>query len=156
MTLQPHQIPLHPKAPPRFGTRVSRAHPEFEIGDLVFETRLISVSEDRALTRQQGQLPKADKDEAGEDLPLTPEQTEQTVTVMSSIIADLLRTRVKDKERAGDITTDWVLDNMTSSGFGPLMYFLRNGYEDPATLALDQMDPEEHGADLGDDPNADQ
>lgn len=155
MTLQPHQIPLHPKAPPRFGTRVSRVNPEFEIGDHTFETRLISMSEDRALTRQQASLPKADKDEAGEDLPLTPEQTEQTVTIMSGIIADLLRTRVQDKDRAHEITTDWVLDHMTTNGFGPLMFFLRNGYEDPATLALDQIE-DEHGADLGDDPNADQ
>lgn len=154
MTLSPNQIPLHPKQPTRFGTRVSRTHPQFDIGELTFDTRLISVAEDRALTRRQSNLPKADKDESGEDLPLTSEQTEATVTGMSEIVADLLRVRVQDKAQADTVTVEWVLENMTSTDFGPLMFFLRNGYEDPTTLALDQMDEDDRGADLGDDPNA--
>lgn len=133
----------------KFGVRVSEDHPTFQIGDVEFETRLITMGEDRGLSKRQAQFPKADKDpETGEELPLTSEQEEEIMTIMAGMTADLLARRVKNAELKDSITQDWVIENMLSNDFGPLMFFLRKGYEQPETLLLE---PEDLGDDL---PNA--
>ena len=149
-----------PKPVIKFGTRVSDSHPVFEKGDYVFETMLLSQHEERQLARTQEQFPKAGKDEAGDDLPLTQEQQDHTFTLLCDIMASVLRPRLllpvegeeegtwrrPSREEAQElITVEWV-DNNTSNGeFGELLYFLRHGHPQANDLVLTP---------IGHDPNA--
>lgn len=161
----------NPKPPVRFGVKISETHPEFDMGEHKFQTLLIGLNEDRHLSKQQAQFPKAEAKEDGSDGELTEEQQEETVNLMAKLVAGLLRKRLlvlatKTTEQEPDtltistrefaektITTDWVLEYMTSADFGPFMYFLRQGH--PQDYYDDDRDTELD--DLGDtDPNAEQ
>lgn len=160
-----------PKPPVRFGVKVSETHPDFDMGEYKFQTLLIGLNEDRHLSKQQAQFPKAALKDDGSDGELTEEQQEETVNLMAKLVAGLLRKRLlvpstKATENEPDtfalatrefaektITTDWVLEYMTSADFGPFMYFLRQGH--PQDFYDDDRDTELD--DLGDtDPNAEQ
>ena len=134
-----------------FGVRVSADNPTFQLGEHTFETSLITMGEDRGLTKRQAALPEAAKNEDGSKGDLTPEQQEQTVDSMADMLVDLLGRRVQEPGTKADITREWVVDNMVSQDFAPLMYFLRNGHQQPEGAALDEV----IGTDLGEDPNAD-
>lgn len=133
-----------------FGVRVSEDQPTFQIGEHTFETRLITMGEDRGLTKRSAALPKAEPNEDGSDGELTPEQQEETMDGMADMLVDLLGRRIQTGTKE-DITRQWVMDNMLSPDFGPMMYFLRNGHEQPADVELDEV-----GAAQGEDPKADQ
>ncbi|KQR33118.1 hypothetical protein [Deinococcus sp. Leaf326] len=134
-----------------FGVRVSEDHPTFQLGEHTFETRLITMGEDRGLTKRQAALPEAEKNPDGSKGELTSEQQEATVDSMADMLVDLLGRRVQEPGTKDDITREWVVDNMVSQDFAPLMYFLRNGHQQPTEADLDEV----LGTDLGEDPNVD-
>ncbi|GAA3995199.1 hypothetical protein GCM10022631_01700 [Deinococcus rubellus] len=145
----PDNLPLNP-VHRKFGARVSTIVPTFEVGDATFETRVLVVGEDRQITTIQRSLPQAEKDEAGQDKDLTPEQQDATLVGMVDIMVKVLQPRFLSSENPEltkeNITEAWMFDNLTSNDIGPLLYLLRKGTYQPE-------EPEDEGAES---PNADQ
>lgn len=147
--IRPDQMPT-----PRFGVRVSKTHPNFDLGELSFKTRLITVGEDRQITRTNDKMAKAEPVEGGEDgetKDLTPEQQEQNLNITGEIVVSLLQPRVNGDPDT--INLDWFMDNMTSEDIGPLLYFLRKGEPQPENLFIDL---EGEFVEAAESPNADE
>lgn len=150
-----------PKKPIKFGVTISEDFPVFEKGEYLFQTRLISQHEERHLAKMQEYFPKPEKDEDGDDKPLTEQQQDETFDTLCGILADILRPRlllpVEDEDdtfRLAEtaeaeelISVEWVDKNTATGEFSDLLFFLRNGYQLVPTAELTPMS-------LGhDDPN---
>lgn len=131
-----------PKKPIKFGVTISEDFPIFEKGEYLFQSRLISQHEERHLAKMQEYFPKAEKDDEGEDRPLTEAQQDQTFDTLCGILADILRPRLllpaegeadtfrlADKDEAEElISVQWVDQNTATGEFSDILYFLRNGH----------------------------
>ena len=128
--------PLHR----RFGVRVSTLIPEFQVGNAMFQTRILVVGEDRALSQVQTRIPQA---EDGVDL--TPEQQDATLTGMVEIMTQVLRPRflrgAEGDLNREDIDAEWMMNNLTSNDIGPILYLLRRGEYQPEDALGDAEDP---------------